>query len=147
MWHFAIPATLYDHPPKRSHQVAVPIDHSVCVAHCLPLPHCSPFYFCALLLSSYSISILFHILFPILSVFHVLPLSLFCNLLLVAMHSVPYAVTPPLQSHTTLPPLIYLLLRFLYLKMPWRTIAIALVPWKGSLVHNTNPLMISTIGW
>ena len=88
----AIPVTLCNHPPKKLHQVAAPIDHSVHVTHCLPLPHRSPFYFCALLLSSYSISILFHILFPILSVFHILPLSLFCDLLLVAMHSVPYVV-------------------------------------------------------
>jgi len=87
-----IPATLCNHPPKKSHQVAAPIDHSVCAAHCLPLPHQSPFYSCALLLPSYSISILFHILFPILSVFHILPLSLFCDPLLVAMHSVPYVI-------------------------------------------------------
>ena len=92
MQHFVIPVTLCNHPPKKSHQVTAPIDHSVHVAHCLPLPHCSPFYFCALLLSSYSISILFHILFPILSVFPILPLSLFHDLLLVAMHSVPYVV-------------------------------------------------------
>jgi len=51
--------TLCNHPPKKSHQVAAPIDHSVCVTYCLPLPHHSPFYFCALLLSSYSISIYF----------------------------------------------------------------------------------------
>jgi len=92
--HFAIPVTLCNHPPKKSHQVTTPIDHPVCVAYCLPLPCCSPFYFCALLLPSYSISISFHILFPILSIFYILPLSLFCDLLLVAMHSVPYVVPP-----------------------------------------------------
>jgi len=38
-----IPVTLCDHPPKKSHQVAAPIDHSVCVTHCLPLPcYCHP---------------------------------------------------------------------------------------------------------
>jgi len=52
MWHFAIPATLCDHPPKKSHQVTAPIDHSVHVTYCLSLPHCSPFYFYALLLPS-----------------------------------------------------------------------------------------------
>jgi len=83
---------LCNHPPEKLHQVAAPIDHSVHVTYCLSLPHCSPFYFCALLLPSYSISILFHILFPILSVFHILLLSLFCDPLLVAMHSVPYVV-------------------------------------------------------
>jgi len=60
MWHFVIPATLCNHPPKKLHQVTMPIDHSVCVTYCLSLPHCSPFYFHALLLPSYSISILFH---------------------------------------------------------------------------------------
>jgi len=94
MQHFAIPVTLCDHPPKKSHWVATPIDHPVCVAYCLPLPYCSPFYFCALLLPSYSISISFHILFPILSIFHILPLSLFCDLLLFAMHSVLYCQRP-----------------------------------------------------
>jgi len=49
--------------PKKLHWVTTPIDHSVCVTYCLSLPHHSPFYFCALLLPSYSISILFHILF------------------------------------------------------------------------------------
>jgi len=92
MQHFVIPATLCNHPLKKSHQVATPIDHPVCVAYCLPLPYHSPFYFCALLLPSYFISISFHILFPILSIFHILLLSLFCDLLLVAMHSVPYVV-------------------------------------------------------
>jgi len=94
----AIPATLCNHPPKRSHQVATPIDHSVHVVYCLSLPHRSPFYFGALLLPPYSISILFHILFPILSVFHILPLSLFHDLLLVAMHSVPNVVPLHLGS-------------------------------------------------
>jgi len=98
MWHFVIPATLCNHPPKKLHQVTMPIDHSVCVTYCLSLPHCSPFYFHALLLPSYSISILFHILFPILSVFHILPLSLFRDPLLVAMHSVPYVVPLHLGS-------------------------------------------------
>jgi len=92
MQHFAISATLCNHLPKKSHWVTTPIDHPVRVAYCLPLPHCSPFHFCALLLPSYSISIMLHILFPILSIFHILPLSLFCDLLLVAMHSVPYVV-------------------------------------------------------
>ena len=64
MRHFAISATLCNHPPKKSHQVTTPIDHPVHVTYCLPLPHHSPFYFCALLLPSYSISISFHILFP-----------------------------------------------------------------------------------
>jgi len=74
MWHFAILITQY-------------------MSHIgLPLPCHPPFYFCALLLPSYSISISFHILFPILSIFHILSLSLFCDLLLVAMHSVPYVV-------------------------------------------------------
>ena len=73
MRHFAIPVTLCDRPPKKSHQVATPIDHPVRVAYCLPLPCHSPFYFCALLLPSYSTSISFHTLFPILSIFHILP--------------------------------------------------------------------------
>ena len=90
--------TLCNHPPKKSHQVATPIDHLVHVAFCRSLPHCSPFYFCALLFPSYSISILFHILFPILFVFHILPLSLFHDLLLVAMHSVPYVAPLRLGS-------------------------------------------------
>ena len=67
--------TLCDHPPKKSHQVATPIDHPVHVTYCLPLPCHSPFYFCALLLPSYSISISFHILFPILSTLISLPWS------------------------------------------------------------------------
>ena len=92
MWHFAISATLCNHLPKKSHWVATPIDHPVHVAYCLPLPCRSPFHFCALLLPSYSISIMFHILFPILSICHILPLSLFHDPLLVAMHSVPYVV-------------------------------------------------------
>jgi len=33
-----IPVTLCNHPSKKSHQVAAPIDHSVCVTHCLPFP-------------------------------------------------------------------------------------------------------------
>ena len=94
----AIPATLCDHPPKKSHRVATPIDHPVCVAYCLPLPCHSPFYFCASLLPSYSTSTLFHILFPILSMFHILPLSLFRDPLLVAMHSVPYVAPLRLGS-------------------------------------------------
>jgi len=98
MQHFVISVTLCDHPSKKLHQVTAPIDHSVHVTYCLPLPHHSPFYFCALLLPSYSISILFHIWFPILSLFHILPLSLFCDLLLVAMHPVPYVVPLRLGS-------------------------------------------------
>jgi len=98
MQYFAISVTLCDHLPKKLHQVTTPIDHPVRVAYCLPLPHHSPFHFCPLLLPSYSISILFHILFPILSIFHILPLSLFCDLLLVAMHTVPYVVPLHLGS-------------------------------------------------
>ena len=94
----AIPVTLCNCPPKKLHQVTTPIDHPVHVTYCLPLPHCSPFYFYALLLPSYSISISFYILFPILSIFHILPLSLFCDLLLVAVHSVPYVVPLHLGS-------------------------------------------------
>ena len=98
MWHFVIPVTLCNHPPKRLHWVATSIDHLVHVTYCLSLPYHSPFYFCALLLPPYSISILFHILFPTLSVFHILPLSLFHDLLLVAMHFVPYVVPLHLGS-------------------------------------------------
>jgi len=94
--HATLCDSLCDRPPKKLHQVATPIDHPVCAAYGLPLPHHSPFYFCALLLPSYSISISFHILFPILSIFHILPLSLFHDPLLVAMHSVPYVA--PLRS-------------------------------------------------
>ena len=98
MWHFVIPATLCDHPPKKSHRVATPIDHPVHVAYCLPLPYRTPFYFYALLLPSYFISNLFYILFPIPSIFRILPLSLFRDPLLVAMHSVPYVVPLHLGS-------------------------------------------------
>ena len=102
MLHFAIPATLCNHPPKNLHQVTTPIDHPVCVTYCLPLPYCSPFYFCALLLLSYSISISFHILFPIPSIFHILPLSLFHDLLLVATtcYALCSLCSPPLLGES-----------------------------------------------
>jgi len=79
---FAILATLCDHPPNIAPSRNT-IDHPVCVAYCPTLTMPFPFYFCASLLPSYSTSTLFHILLSILSIFHISPLSLFRDPLLV----------------------------------------------------------------
>jgi len=86
------PCNLVWSSTQKSHWVTLLMDHSVCVAHHLLWFHHPPFHFCAVPLPFHSISALFHLPFPMPSIFHIPPLSPFCDLLSVARLSDPYVV-------------------------------------------------------
>jgi len=83
---------------QKSHWVTLLMDHLVCVAYYLLWLHHPPFHSCAIPMLFHSISTLFHLPFPMSSIFHILLLSPFHDPLLVARCSDHYVVALCLGS-------------------------------------------------